>query len=188
VSDQFKDIGATMYVTLDTKRLVQVKTDEGDTTKYSAWDSTSVSSEPTPKMQIAEFNQRLEGVLASPSNQTNSADGSINEQAQDTERKTDMNALQAHIEAYYANTGYYPTLEEINDASWRSTNMRGLDPDALKDPVGNVGVLVATPTSGRYAYKVGADASLSACQADTCLYYKLTTVLHDSTQYTRESF
>jgi hypothetical protein len=187
LADQFEDMSATMYVTLDTERLVQVKTDEGDVTKYSAWDSTTVASEPKPKMQMAEFNLRLAGVLASPSNQSDGTSGLVLQKSKDTERKTDINALMSHVEAYYAGTGFYPTLSEINDANWRSTNMKGLDPDALQDPDGS-GVLVATPAAGSYAYQVGADASFSACQPDTCQYYKLTATLHDGTKYSRESF
>jgi hypothetical protein len=187
LADQFEDMSATMYVTLDTERLVQVKTDAGDTTRYSAWDSTTVANEPKPEMQMAEFNQQLVGVLASPSNQSDSANGSVLEESKDTERKTDINALMSHVEAYYAGTGFYPTLSEINDANWRSTNMKGLDPDALQDPDGG-GALVATPTAGSYAYQVGTDASFSACQPGTCQYYKLTATLHDGTEYSRESF
>src|SRR3569832_320111 len=58
----------------------------------------------------------------------------IQQKARDTERKTDVNALHGQIEAYQAQNGKYPTLGNVNDSTWRSTNMKGLDPAALADP------------------------------------------------------
>ncbi len=42
----------------------------------------------------------------------------IQEKARDSQRQTDINALDSHIEAYYAQTGTYPTLAMINDDDW----------------------------------------------------------------------
>ena len=61
----------------------------------------------------------------------------IQQKARDTERKTDVNALHGQIEAYSAQNGKYPTLANINDATFRSNNMKGLDAAALQDPKGN---------------------------------------------------
>src|SRR5215217_495430 len=58
----------------------------------------------------------------------------IQQKGRDSQRKTDINAVQSHVEAYYAQTGSYPALSMINDATWRATNTKGLDPEALKDP------------------------------------------------------
>jgi len=74
-------------------------------------------------------------------------------QAADTERKTDIKALQGHIEAYWADNGYYPTLADINDPAWRATNMKGLDDEALKDPAGNSQKLSTTPAAHVYSYQ-----------------------------------
>ncbi|MBX4201527.1 type II secretion system GspH family protein, partial [Candidatus Saccharibacteria bacterium] len=60
----------------------------------------------------------------------------IQQKARDTERKTDVNALHGQIEAYSAQNGKYPTLANMNDATFRSTNMKGLDTAALGDPKG----------------------------------------------------
>src|SRR3954463_3155357 len=58
----------------------------------------------------------------------------IQQKARDTERKTDVNAVHGQVEAYNAQNGKYPTLANVNDATFRSTNMKGLDAAALADP------------------------------------------------------
>ncbi len=58
----------------------------------------------------------------------------IQQKGRDTERQTDIKALHGQLEAYYAQNGKYPTLANVNDSTFRSTSMKGLDADALKDP------------------------------------------------------
>src|SRR5581483_10159781 len=58
----------------------------------------------------------------------------IQQKARDTERKTDIKAVQGQLEAYWANNAKYPTLANLNDATFRQANMKGLDPAALADP------------------------------------------------------
>ena len=60
----------------------------------------------------------------------------IQQKARDTERKTDINALHGQLEAYSAETGKYPTLANVNNATFRAANLKGLDPAALQDPKG----------------------------------------------------
>src|SRR6478752_2416936 len=61
----------------------------------------------------------------------------IQQKARNSQRQTDINALDSHIEAFYADKGFYPTYAQLNDNTWRSANMKGLDADALVDPKGN---------------------------------------------------
>lgn len=98
----------------------------------------------------------------------------IQQQARDTERKADIKALQGQIEAYYANKGNYPTRTNVNDATWRSTNMKGLDAEALKDPKGSAQTLAATVSATQYRYDVLTSAS-ATCETDetTCARYTL---------------
>ena len=98
----------------------------------------------------------------------------IQQKARDKERQTDIGALHSQLEAYYAQNGSYPAMSDINDnsnPSWRSTNMKGLDPEALKDPKGtNPPALAAAPTDSTYGY-----AALPAnCTSATCTSYTLT--------------
>src|SRR3982751_7135212 len=58
----------------------------------------------------------------------------IQQKARNTERTTDIKALHGQVEAYYAQNGKYPTLANLNDSTWRTANMKGLDKEALKDP------------------------------------------------------
>src|SRR5882757_3970226 len=60
----------------------------------------------------------------------------IQQKARNTERQTDIKAIHGQVEAYYAQNGRYPTLANLNDVTWRGANMKGLDPEALKDPKG----------------------------------------------------
>src|ERR1043166_3202594 len=83
----------------------------------------------------------------------------IQKKARDTERKTDINALHGQVEAYQAQNGKYPTLDELNDATFRSNNLKGLDPAALKDPNGTSGTLVDSPGNNAYSY----EAAPSGC-------------------------
>ena len=96
----------------------------------------------------------------------------IQQKARNTERTTDVNAIQGQVEAYYAVSGKYPTLANVNDSTFRSTNMKGLDPEALKDPKGSAQTLVGTAAANSYAYS----ATPAACDNSTtdCTGYTLT--------------
>lgn len=94
----------------------------------------------------------------------------VQSKARDTKRKTDVNALQGQVEAYNTNAGFYPTLANINDTSWRATNMKGLDPSALQDPQGSAQTLVSAPAAKSYAYQPlpsGCDDSTTNCTSYT---------------------
>jgi len=99
----------------------------------------------------------------------------IQEKARDTKRKTDINAIQGQVEAYQAQNGKYPTLANINDATFRAANMKGLDPAALQDPKGSTEALCGTTTANCYVYA----ATPAACDDSTtdCTGYTLTATL-----------
>jgi type II secretion system protein G len=59
----------------------------------------------------------------------------IQQRARDTERQTDINAVRGHLEAFYANNGYYPTVAELTPG-----NLPGLDAEALVAPRAEVSV------------------------------------------------
>jgi prepilin-type N-terminal cleavage/methylation domain-containing protein len=96
----------------------------------------------------------------------------IQQRARDTERETDVKAVHGQVEAYYAQNGKYPTLANLNDSSWRTTNMKGLDADALKDPKGSAQTLAAAAAANVYSYV----ATPSGCDNSTtdCTGYTLT--------------
>jgi prepilin-type N-terminal cleavage/methylation domain-containing protein len=110
----------------------------------------------------------------------------IQQKARDTERKTDVNAVHGQVEAYNAQNGKYPTLANVNDATFRSANMKGLDAAALADPK-NAGSqqLCGTVGSGCYAYVT----SPTGCDntATDCTSYVLTATLEAGGTYVKQS-
>ena len=89
----------------------------------------------------------------------------IQQRARNTERETDIKALHGQIEAYYAQNGRYPTLGNLNDSTWRSTNMKGLDAEAIKDPKWASTITACTAS--------GAPSLATAAQAN-CYSYEVT--------------
>lgn len=108
--------------------------------------------------------------------------------AADTERETDIKALQAQIEAYYAQNSKYPTLADLNSSSFRAINMKGLDPAALKDPQGTSATLASKPDKNTYSYEVDSGVGKTCDnKATDCSYYVLTATLSDDTEFTKSA-
>ncbi len=84
----------------------------------------------------------------------------IQQKARNTERETDVKSLHGQLEAYYASANAYPTLANLNDATWRSTNLKGLDAEALKDPKGTDQTLCAATSATCYGYAVDATSGV----------------------------
>lgn len=108
----------------------------------------------------------------------------IQQRARDTERETDIKAIHGQVEAYYAQNGRYPTLANLNDADWRSDNMKGLDSDALKDPKGSAETLAGTAGPNVYSYV----ATPSGCDNDAngdCTGYTLTADKENGDDYVK---
>jgi len=100
----------------------------------------------------------------------------IQQKGRDTERQTDIKALHGQLEAYYAQNGRYPTLANLNDATFRGTSMKGLDSAALKDPKGTAEELKASTTTNYYVYTVS-PASCDNGSAGDCTGYVLSAKL-----------
>jgi hypothetical protein len=109
-----------------------------------------------------------------------------NSTAADAERKTDINALHGQLEAYQALNGRYPSLAEMNDPSWRSKNLQGLDGAALQDPAGSTKTLVAAPAAHSYSYQATPAGCDNASKGD-CTGYTLTATLDDGGTYVKQA-
>lgn len=103
----------------------------------------------------------------------------IQQKGRNTERQTDINAIHAQLEAYYAQNGGYPAASDMNTAAWRTTNMKGLDAEALEDPQWASGqancttattLSTAAPSTKCYSYQ----ALPAACASNNCTSYTLT--------------
>lgn len=137
---------------------------------------------PSGAIPIQEVLQKLgAGDLVSSSG--NSAPTSSS--AADSERKSDIRALQSKLEEHYAINGFYPTLAQLNSADWRKTNFTdGFSEAALKDPSGTSAILAAASSATQYGYSVAeCNASGIECQAFT-----LTATLSNGEKYSVDSF
>lgn len=114
----------------------------------------------------------------------------IQQKARDSERKTDINAIQKQLEAFYADKGYYPSLNDLNDSSFRSTNNIKLDTKALADPSTSAtqtlsnGVAGGSNTGKTYWYQAYTDANRTTTCAVTaatqCLGFNIGANLESS--------
>lgn len=103
----------------------------------------------------------------------------IKQKSRDTERTTDIRALQTALEGAYGTVGYYPTLDQINAGGadgWRTTNLKGLDAAALCDPNNATNencTLLASETATDYAYKPLKEDGTTCATGDICTQYSL---------------
>ncbi len=122
----------------------------------------------------------------------------IQQKGRNSQRQTDINAVASHVEAYYAETGTYPTAAMINDSAFRAAKMKGLDPEALKDPKATGADIAATAASTTQNTQYGyvATAAGAACPAatgtgaamvSTCDGFTLTAQLEGGNLYTKQS-
>lgn len=114
----------------------------------------------------------------------------IQQKGRNTERTTDLKALQGQLEAYYVQTTNYPTSAQLGSTSasnvtFITTNMKGLDKEALRDPkaaVGDFSLSTGAATASKYSYVPSDDAG-GACDnsATPCTKYVLTAKQEGST-------
>ena len=112
----------------------------------------------------------------------------IQQKARDTKRQTDIKALHSQLEAFAAqNNGEYPVPVDLNSATWRATDLKGIDEAALCDPgagteTGCTLLVNDTPAADgsdeAYGYQVWESDGTTVCAdltADaTCAKYTLT--------------
>jgi len=112
----------------------------------------------------------------------------IQRNARNRTREADINALHSQLEYFYGQQGYYPTLANLNDADWRSSNMQGLDAGAISDPQDKSATpaLVAAATVERYSYDVTPDDCDNA-DAGNCTSYVLTATYEGGGTFTKNS-
>ena len=109
----------------------------------------------------------------------------IQEKNRNSIRHNDLQQIQAKLEGFDSDNGYYPSLADMNNPAWRQKNLPGLNPKYMIDPsskqtVNNV-VLSATPKAGYYSYQV-TDSNGNPCEKDdtNCAKYTLTAIYQGS--------
>lgn len=113
-------------------------------------------------------------------------------------RQAAIDTLQSQLETYYAQYSVYPTLSDVNTASWRKANLKELSNDSIKDPrwsqdatactKNNSPILSDTPTTDCYTYQVTTSDG-SPCDNDkaVCAQYTLTAKLEGGGKYVKSS-
>lgn len=108
---------------------------------------------------------------------------SLQSKARNAKRQSDITAIQGQIELYYGSNNHYPTLANLNDSNWVSTNMKGFDQDAFSDPSNPTQskTLLAAPAAKSYSYEVK-DSDGASCEsaAENCSQYVLTATYEGS--------
>ncbi len=98
----------------------------------------------------------------------------IQSKSADTERKTDINAVHATLEAYYNENGYYPTKPALTALG--TTHYSGLEEEALTDPSGK-----GFNSGGDYTYEP------TKCDKNECQDYTLQAMLESEEPYIKKS-
>jgi len=114
----------------------------------------------------------------------------VQAKARDSQRQTDIEALDSHVEAFFAEKGYYPSYADLTDSSWVSTNLKGLDPASLVDPKGG-SIQAGASDASHYGYTVSTGgATPASCETDdtTCQAFTLeATMESDGSTFSKAS-
>src|SRR5258705_7810188 len=117
----------------------------------------------------------------------------VQAKARDSERQTDVNALNSHVQAYYAQHGWYPTVAQLVDATWRSTNTKGLDPAAMLAPNSATAISAAAASTTKYQYAPTHDdatacAAVGTADDTSCTKFSVAAVLEaDGSTFSKSS-
>lgn len=100
--------------------------------------------------------------------------GNVQESARNSKRQSDISSLHTALEAYFTQKSQYPSATEINDATFRTANFKGVPDETFKDPKGANSQMAAARTVNQYAYVVDANCDNSA--GSECTEYQLIAV------------
>jgi Tfp pilus assembly protein PilE len=109
-----------------------------------------------------------------------SAYGGLRIREHNNTRIADMKTLELNLEIFYARSGFYPSLAEINSPTWTSANIKQVPPSDLIDPGSktNIQLFTQIPTKTNFGYDVSSSSG-SICNNKTvaCNQYVLSAVL-----------
>lgn len=114
------------------------------------------------------------------------------------DRQADIDTLRGQLEAYYAGTDKYPTLENLQDSAWRAKNLPRLKDSSLDDPrwdkdlagctKDNKPAVASKPAENCYSYQVkGSDGAACDNEKTPCAHYTLTAWLEGGEKYVKSS-
>ena len=116
----------------------------------------------------------------------------IQQKARNSQRQTDVNAINSQLAAFYTEKGYYPTVTDLQTSSFLSANMKGLDPESLRDPKQGPSATISgsSVAAGTYQYSyVPTNCTNTAVSSDTnaCDGYTLTAHLESGDDFVKKS-
>lgn len=114
------------------------------------------------------------------------------------DRQADINTLQSHLEAYYAENSSYPSLTNLNMADWRKSHFKEFSDDILRDPQwqssvtacskSDKAILTDKPTEKCYSYQATtADGGSCLDSKTSCAQYSLTALFEGGEKYVKTS-
>ena len=104
----------------------------------------------------------------------------VQKKGRDADRKSDINSIYSQVEVYFAEKAAYPTAANINDATWRGTNLKGLTEDAIHAPGSSTELQTSGTATTYYVY----DATPAGCTTD-CTGFTLTAYLENGGSFVK---
>ncbi len=105
------------------------------------------------------------------------------------ERQRDIRQLQDALEDYYSQNEVYPTLANLNDAAWRTKNLKSISADELTDPKSKSAVMVTAPAANAYSYApTTPDGNSCDNSTSDCMKYVLTATQEGGELYAKNNY
>jgi Tfp pilus assembly protein PilE len=111
----------------------------------------------------------------------------IQARSRNNQRTATIRTLQEHIESFYSQNMFYPSLNDLNNSSWVAANMKGLSVSSYQDPswtnavkactVNGHPVLIAKSQNGCYGYWPTNNGASCENNDTTCNDYTLSATL-----------
>lgn len=113
-------------------------------------------------------------------------------------RQASIDVLQSQLETYYAQYSKYPSLADLNNATWRKASLKELHDGDTRDPrwgpvvkactANGQATFAAKPTERCYSYQATTADGSTCDAADTvCTQYTLTALLEGGGKYVKSS-
>lgn len=108
---------------------------------YSNFNKTFEFDAPKDVLSSDQVIKIFDDITQSANNddsiQLGSSGNTSQQLSNDSERRFDVNAIHAQLEAFFAKEGFYPSATNLSDGEWITTNLPGLDIESLIDPSGD---------------------------------------------------
>ena len=111
----------------------------------------------------------------------------VQNKAADSERQTDINAIFSGLEGYYTLQNQYPTLDQMNDPTWREANLKSVDQIAFTTPNNSQTDTFGTAPEQYHYAPSGENGAECDGQKVKCTSYSLTAELEGGGSYAKTS-